>query len=321
MLRRALGLLAALPLLVSCSALGGANSAEEYPSDEIRLIIPYAAGGPTDTAGRAVSRYFERELGQAVVVENLLGASATTGTTELIGSKADGYTIEMATTSPLVLVPQIQELGYDKDDVETIGVSMQIASVLAVRADSPYRTAEEFFAAARKNPDRVTVALPGANTPQAIELRRLRRDHGIELATVPFNGDAEASATVLGGNAEALFGAAGEGVVPRIESGEFRALAVGSEQRLPYLPQAPTLKELGFEGMTLSTSTYGLIAPDGTPPEIVQRLEETLHKALADPVVREQIGEDYIPVEFAGARDFRALLDQSWSTYAPILHR
>lgn len=321
MLRRALGLFAVLPLLVSCSGLGDANNANEYPSDEIRLIIPYAAGGPTDTTGRAVARYFERELGQAVVVENLLGASATTGTTELVGSKADGYTIEMATTSPLVLVPQIQELGYDKDSIETIGVSMQIASVLAVRADSPYRTAEEFFAAARKNPERVTVALPGANTPQGIELRRLRSDHGVKLATVPFNGDSEAAATVLGGNSDAFFGAAGEGVVPRIESGEFRALAVGSEQRLPYLPEAPTLSELGFEGMTLSTSTYGLIAPDGTPPEIIQRLEETLRKALADPTVRRQVGANYIPAEFAGAHDFRTLLDRSWTTYAPILSR
>ncbi|TDD38765.1 tripartite tricarboxylate transporter substrate binding protein [Saccharopolyspora elongata] len=321
MFKKAIVSCAALLLSAACAGPGPAGDAPDYPNDEIRLIVPYAAGGPTDIAGRAVARFLERDLGQPVVVENLLGASATTGTTELVQSKPDGYTIEMATTSPLVLVPQLQNLGYDKDSVATIGVSMQIASVLAVRADSPYRTAEEFFVAARQNPDRITVSLPGANTPQGIELRRLRDEHGVALSLVPFNGDAEAVATLLGGNSDAFFGSSGDVVMSRIRSGEFRALTVGSAQRLPYLPDTPTFTELGFAGLTLSTSTYGLVAPDGTPPEITKRLEEALRAALEDPAVREQIGAEYIPAQFIGAQDFRSLLDESWAIYEPILRR
>jgi tripartite-type tricarboxylate transporter receptor subunit TctC len=318
----------AVLLLVSCSSGGGkggkgeggsAESAEEYPSQEIREIVPYAAGGPTDLAGRGIAAYFEEALGQPVVVENQEGASATIGTTELVNSEPNGYTLEMATTSPLVLVPLLENLPYDKDDVETICVTIQTPAVLAVRQDSEYETAEEFLEAAQANPGTLSVALPGANTPQGVELQRLADEYGIVVTPVPFDGDSEAVAALLGGNVDALFDPAGDVVFDRIESGEFRALAVGSPEPVPYLPDVPTLAELGYETLTLSTSTYGLVAPKGTPSDIISELESTCQAALEDPETREQIGERYIPGQFIGSEEFRTLLDETWETYEPIL--
>ena len=305
-----------------CSGPGAqGGSAEDYPSEEIRLIIPYAAGGPTDISGRAVGAYLEENLGQPFVVENVPGASATVGIGELVASPPDGYTLAVATTSPLVLVPLLEDVGYDKDDVETIGVTIEGPAVLAVHTGSQFETAELFFEAAAANPGGLSVGLPGANTPQGVELMRLRDEYGIEVSPVPFEGNSEAVTALLGGNVDAFFLPVGEAEMTPIEEGEFRPLAVGPEERVEYLPDTPTLRELGYENLTLSTSVYGLVAPKGTPSEILSTLESTLEQALQDPEVREQINERYIPQEFIDGEGFRAVLDETWNTYEPILSR
>ena len=305
-----------------CSGPGAqGGSAEDYPSEEIRLIIPYAAGGPTDISGRAVGAYLEENLGQPFVVENVPGASATVGIGELVASPPDGYTLAVATTSPLVLVPLLEDVGYDKDDVETIGVTIEGPAVLAVHTGSQFETAELFFEAAAANPGGLSVGLPGANTPQGVELMRLRDEYGIEVSPVPFEGNSEAVTALLGGNVDAFFLPVGEAEMTPIEEGEFRPLAVGPEERVEYLPDTPTLRELGYENLTLSTSVYGLVAPKGTPSEILSTLESTLEQALQDPEVREQINERYIPQEFIDGEGFRAVLDETWNTYEPLLSR
>ena len=325
-MRRKLGILIIVLVLAlvatGCSGPGAqGGSAEDYPSEEIRFIIPYAAGGPTDISGRAVGAYLEENLGQPFVVENIPGASATVGIGELVASPPDGYTLAVATTSPLVLVPLQEDVGFDKDDVETIGVTIEGPAVLAVNRGSHFETAEQFFEAAAANPGGLSVGLPGANTPQGVELMRLRDEYGIEVSPVPFEGDSEAVAALLGENIDALFDPAGEVVMNPIEDGEFRPLAVGPEERVEYLPDTPTLRELGYENLTLSTSVYGLVAPKGTPTEILSTLESTLEQALQDPEVREQINERYIPPEFIDGEGFRAVLDETWNTYEPLLSR
>jgi tripartite-type tricarboxylate transporter receptor subunit TctC len=324
--RRKLGILIIVLVLAllatGCSGPGAqGGSAEDYPSEEIRFIIPYAAGGPTDISGRAVGAYLEENLGQPFVVENIPGASATVGIGELVASPPDGYTLAVATTSPLVLVPLQEDVGYDKDDVETIGVTIEGPAVLAVNTGSQFETAEQFFEAAAANPGGLSVGLPGANTPQGVELMRLRDEYGIEVSPVPFEGNSEAVTALLGENIDAFFLPVGEAEMTPIEEGEFRPLAVGPEERVEYLPDTPTLRELGYENLTLSTSVYGLVAPKGTPTEILSTLESTLEQALQDPEVREQINERYIPPEFIDGEGFRAVLDETWNTYEPLLSR
>ena len=318
-----LGLLVALmalaTALVSCTGGGSGESAEDYPSDDVRLLVPYGAGGPTDLAARTVAQYFEGEFDQTVLVENLAGASGAQAMNELIASQSDGYTTAIIAAPATVVVPLIEDVGYTADDFSTVGAITVIPSVLTVRSDSEYETAEDFFAAAEENPDQLNVGVAGANTSQALELRLLAESYGIELSLVPFRGNAEMTSALLGGNVDAVFINASEDVLANIDGGEFKPLAVSPPERVQYLSDVPTLRELGYEELVNSVSIFGLAAPNGTPDEVISELESTLQEALQDEEVREQLGEQYVPEEFIGAEELRQRLNEIVEAYRPLL--
>jgi tripartite-type tricarboxylate transporter receptor subunit TctC len=318
---RTIAALAALGLLAACAEEGGgaAGDAAAYPTEEIRLLVPYAAGGPTDLTARAYGTSLEEQLEQTVVVENLPGGSGALATQELIAAEPDGYTLSLVTAGTLVLTPLANEVGYTKDDVTPIGVMAEVPSVMAVGANSSYQTADDFFAAARENPGGITVGVPGASTPQGIELQRLREEYGVEVTAVPFNGNAEMTTALLGGNVDAVLINASSDVTANIDAGQFRPLAVSSEERLSWLPDTPTLAESGFPELTLSGSTFGLAGPAGMPEEVVTVLEDALRTAHDDPAVVEQVGEEYIDAEFRGADELQAVLDRTQDVYEPLL--
>lgn len=317
---RAAAAFSSLALLSACG--GGGSTAEpaaEYPSEEIRLLVPYAAGGPTDLTSRAFGSALEQQLGQTVVVENKPGGSGALATQDLIGSEPDGYTLALVTAGTMVLTPLANDVGYTKDDITPIGVMTEVPSLLAVGTDSQYRDAAAFFAAARERPGTINVAVPGASTPQAIELQRLREEYGVEVTVVPFDGNSEMTTALLGGSVDAVLINASQDVAENIDAGQFRPLAVSPEQRLPWLPDTPTLVEAGFPELTLSGSTYGLAGPAGMPPEIATKLEDALRTAHSDPAVAQQVGERYVPAEFQGAGMLRQVLDRTQQVYQPIL--
>ncbi len=320
---RALAACAVLALLAACAEEGGGGATEEaaadYPTEDIRLLVPYAAGGPTDLTARAYGASLEEQLGQTVVVENLAGGSGAMAMQELIAAPPDGHTLSLVTAGTLVLTPLANEVGYTKDDVTPIGVMSEVPSVLAVGANSPYATAEDFFAEAEQNPGTLTVGTPGASTPQGIELQRLQEEYGVEVTIVPFNGNAEMTTALLGGNVDAVLINASSDVTGNIDAGQFRPLAVSSEEQLPWLPGTPTLAESGFPELTLSGSTFGLAGPADLPEQIVTVLEDALRTAHDEPAVVEQVGEEYIPEEFRGADDLREVLDRTQEVYEPLL--
>ncbi|MGF1473250.1 MAG: tripartite tricarboxylate transporter substrate binding protein [Rubrobacteraceae bacterium] len=315
-----IALVALAAALVSCTGGGGsAESAEDYPSDDVTLLVPYGAGGPTDLAARTVAKYYEDEFGQTVLVENMAGASGAQAMNELKSSQSDGYTIAIIAAPATVVVPLIEDVGYTADDFTTVGVITIIPSVLAVRNDSEYETAEDFFAAAKENPGKLNVGIPGANTSQGLEMQRLAEEYDIELSLVPFKGNAAMTSALLGGNVDAVFINASEDVLANIEGGEFKPLAVSPPERVEYLSDVPTLKELGYEDLTNSVSIFALAAPNGTPEEIIAKLESTLEEALQDEKVREQLGEQYVPEEFIGSEELRQRLNDIVEAYEPLL--
>jgi tripartite-type tricarboxylate transporter receptor subunit TctC len=318
---RTIAACAVLGLLAACGSGGdaGGDAAADFPSEDIRLLVPYAAGGPTDLTARAYGAALEEQLGQTVVVENLPGGSGAIATQELIGAEPDGHTLSLVTAGTLVLTPLANEVGYTKDDVTPIGVLSEVPSLVAVGADSPYETAEDFFDAARERPGELNVAVPGASTPQAIELQRLREEYDVEVTVVPFDGNAEMTTALLGGNVDAVLINASQDVAENIDAGAFRPLAVSSEERLSWLPDTPTLVESGFSELTLSGSTFGLAGPAELPEEIASQLEDALRTAHEDPAVVEQVGERYIPEEFQGAEELQEVLDRTQEVYEPIL--
>jgi tripartite-type tricarboxylate transporter receptor subunit TctC len=318
-----LGMLTVAALVTACgdddAAKGGGGEAASYPTDSIRMLVPYGAGGPTDLTTRTVGSCLEAELGQSVVVENLPGGSGALATTELVGAEADGHTLSLVTAGTMVLTPLSNEVGYTKDDITPIGVMAEVPSVLAVGQDSQYASAEDLFAAAEASPGTVNIGVPGASTPQAIELQRLADEHGVEFSVIPFNGNAEMTTALLGGNVDGVLINASLDVVENIDAGTFVPLVASSEDRLSWLPDTPTFTELGYEGLTLSGSTFGLAGPAGLPDEVVSTLEDTLEQCLSQDDVREGIGVQYVPEEFRGAEELAEVLDETQEVYEPIL--
>jgi tripartite-type tricarboxylate transporter receptor subunit TctC len=319
MQRRILGrtaiTIAVLALLAAC---GGRERADAgFPSESIRLLVPYAAGGPTDLTARAYGEFLERDLGQPVIVENKPGGSGAIATQELVSAEPDGHTLALITAGTVVLTPLANDVGYTASDVIPVGVMSEVPSLLAVGSGSPHRDIAALVAAARARPGAVSVAVPGASTPQGIELQRLRDEHGVEFAVVPFNGNAEMTTALLGGNVDAVLINASQDVVENIDAGRFRPLAVSTEQRLNWLSDIPTLVD--FAGLTLSGSTFGLAGPAGLPAPVATRLEDALRRAHADPDVVAKVGERYTGTDFVGAADLRAVLDRTRAVYEPIL--
>jgi tripartite-type tricarboxylate transporter receptor subunit TctC len=253
------------------------------------------------------------------VVENRPGASGAIATQVLVSADPDGYTLALVTAGTLVLTPLANDVGYTAADVTTIGVFSEVPSVLAVRADSPYQDVGAFVADARARPAAISVGVPGASTPQGIELQRLRDEHGVEVTPVPFNGNAEMTTALLGGNVDAVLINASQDVTENIDAGRFRPLAVSTEQPLDWLPGTPTLVQAGFAGLTLSGSTFGLAGPADLPGPVASRLEDAVRRAHADPGVVGTVGERYTGTHFRGAAELRAVLDEAHEVYEPIL--
>lgn len=311
--------LAACLLLAACGGpSGGSGDGEGYPSEEIRLIVPYVAGGPTDIAARALGRFMEGDLGQPVLVENLPGASGATAYQELISSDPDGHTLSMTALPTAVLNYLVNDVGYTREDFAPIGVATQVPSAVVVPAQSPYRDLQALFADARANPQKVTMATPGATNTHAAETRRITQLYGVPLTVVPFNGNQEVLTALLGNNTVAGFVNVSQDMLPAIENGDLRVLAVGTEQRLPYL-DAPTFTELGYPELTQSTTTFGLLAPAGTPPPVVDRLEQSMRAASADPEVVKALDERYVPEQFLGSDALTDLFVRTEETFRGVV--
>lgn len=306
---------------LGAGADAGTDAAAGYPSEQITLYVPYAPGGPTDLAARTTGACLQEELGQTVVVENRAGASGSLGMQAMLQGGADGYALSLIAVPATATNPLQMDVGYTNEDYVPIAAVTEIPSVLAVGEDSEYSTAEELFEAARANPGEVSVAIPGATTSQAMEIRRLADLYDVELTGVPFNGNAEMTTALLGGNVDAVFINASADVLQNIDAGSFVPLAQSPEEPVSYLPDVPTLAELDFPELTSSVSVFGLSAPADTPEAIVAKLESTVETCLDKPEVIEQLDERYVPDEFIGTAAFEERIAAIVEAYGPILEQ
>lgn len=303
-------------LLAGCGQSSSDPAA--FPEDDINMIITYAAGGQTDAAGRAVANAMEEKLGVTVVVENVAGASGSVGTAQIAQADPDGYTIGMTTTSAVTRVPLLQETGYTSEDVQPLALAVEGDALILVRDDSPYETAEELFEAAEEEPDSISVGTAGAQTPHHVELQRLSMDHGISFRVVPHEGDAPNLTALVGGNQDVAFTTNADITMEYIEEGEIRPLAVTRAERTDYLPDVPTLSELGFEDLVNGGSNYIITGPSGMEPELVEKYESTLEEVLSEPDVVELIGENKVPTEFVGAEAVTQQMAEEQEAVTPI---
>jgi len=311
--------LAAAPLVLLGCGVQPKTSDADYPSKPVTWVVPYAAGGNTDSISRTVAEAMSKKLGQDIVVVNKPGGSGAIGMQEIQQAKPDGYTIGLFTTGTMIVTPLTKDLEYNHEKLTNVGLMLTQPVVIMAKADSKYRTMADLVAAAKANPKKISIGVPGASTPQAYEISRMAKDYGTTFATVPFNSNAEVTTALRGGNVDAIALNASTDVQKQLTSGDLRPLAVGEAERLPWLPDTPTLKEAGFDTLTTSGTLIGITAPADLPEEVRVALEDALKAALQEDKVQQFLGADNVPDEFVGSGDVTKLLQQRWDVYQELL--
>lgn len=265
----------------------GADST--FPTQTIRFILPYSAGGPTDLGVRALAPCMATELGGDIVVENRAGAGGATAKNRVLGALPDGHTLGVGTQSTLVTTPVVTPgAGYEYTDFDFLGQFMEFPSAIMVAADSPIQTMEELLAINRD----VTFGTSGSQVSFSLAVRQLA-DQGFPWVVVPFDGTAEANTAALGGSIDARWEGLSSGILGQIQDGQFRALAVGTPERLDYLPDIPTIGEFGLTGVIETTTFFAVFTPAGVPDDVRAQLSEALETCVKnDAEVRRLVGEE-----------------------------
>lgn len=311
-LRTALAL-AAAPLLSSAPFSAHADA---WPQRPIRLLVPYGPGGSSDVVARAVAVEMSRDLGQQVIVENKGGGQGSIATVEAARARPDGYTLILGHVGTLAVNPTMMpNLSYDpRRDFAPIILLAKLPMVFAVGAKVPAASLPEFVALARAKPGVLNYGSAGNGSAGHLAFEMLKTAAAIDVVHVPYKGTGAQVTDLLAGNIDAA--AAGiPGLLPHAQAGKIKIMAVGSAQRLPILPDVPTVAEQGYPGFE-SSQWFGLLAPAGTPQEAISRLQAAAQRALRTDAVRQRLAHDAAEPSGAGPAEFAAFIDaeeRRWS--------
>jgi tripartite-type tricarboxylate transporter receptor subunit TctC len=278
--------LAFAALAVTLGAQGAL--ADDFPSRPLRIIVPYAAGGPSDAGARLVADPLARELGKPVVIENRGGAGGLSGTEAFLAGELDGHTILLGGIAPLTIIPASRKVAYVAvRDFVPIGTVWRSAQTLAVRPSMGVKTLPEFVAYAKAHPGKVTIASAGLGTVAHLAGELLKRETRIDIIHVPYRSTGASLPAVIGGQIDGLFGDAST-LAPHVAAGSVVAIGVAAPQRSPALPDTPTMGEAGYPTVE-AEGWHGLVVSSQTPAATVQRLRDALQKAQSDPGYQDRL--------------------------------
>jgi tripartite-type tricarboxylate transporter receptor subunit TctC len=283
---RVLGSIAAL--VVSVPAFPGDASAQTYPTRSIRLIVPFAAGGPTDVIARVVAQKLSEAWGQQVVTENIPGAGGNTGVAMVGRAPPDGYTMLVVSTGFIVNPSMYSKIPYDPvKDFSPITLVAASPNVISVNPDFPAKSMKELIDLVKANPGKYSFAQPATGSTPHLAGELFKQKYGLDLVTVPFSGAALAINSTIGGHTPIAFTALPP-AMSNIKDGKLRGLAVLATKRSPALPDVPTSAEAGIPDLESDTLT-GIVAPAGTPKEIIERWRSDIVKMVATPEVKQRL--------------------------------
>ena len=293
-------------------------TAQGFPSRPIKILVGFAPGGAMDIVARTVAQKMAPGLGQPVIVENKPGAASNIAIRQLIESPPDGYTLMLVanglTANPLLYTQQ----PFDPNtDVVPITLVARLPVVIAANASSEISSLAKLIEASKGKPGSVGYGTPGSGSTPHLAAEMFARAAGITLTHVPYRGGAPAIADVLGGQLPLVAVNAVE-VLPHVKAGKLRVLAALSAERVATLPEAPTIAESGFAGFEASV-WHALIAPKGTPSAVVERLKAEIHKALADPEVKDRLASLGAVVSPSSPQELAALVRSEHERYGRLI--
>jgi tripartite-type tricarboxylate transporter receptor subunit TctC len=304
-------------------ALGVVPAAsQDFPARPITIIIPFAAGGPTDVIARIVGDHMSRTLGQTLVIENVVGAGGTTGITRAKRAKNDGYTIAMGHLGTQAAAPALYpNLQYDPlNDFEPIGMAAGTPVLILAKKDFPPKDLKEFIDYVKKNEKTLNMAHAGVGSVSFTTCLLLNHILKVKPTSIPFQGTGPSMNALIGGQVDYMCDQI-VNAVPQVQGGTIKAYAIGTEQRNPSLPNVPTSKEAGLPEFQAS-AWNALIAPKGTPAPVMDKLTAALDKALDDEATRKrllELGSDIPGKDRRGGAALTALVKSEITKWTPVI--
>jgi tripartite-type tricarboxylate transporter receptor subunit TctC len=287
--------------LLAFAALAAAASsfAQGYPSRAITVVVPFSAGGPTDTIARIMAERMGRTLGQTVIVENVTGAGGSIGVNKVVRTPADGYTMGIGHIGTHVIVEAIQPVQFDVlKDLEPVGMVCSNPQLVVAKLATPAKNFKEFIDYVKANPDKVSAGTGGAGTPAHLSAVYFQQKTGANFQIVHYRGAAPAMQDMLAGHIDLNFDQAAN-ALPQVRAGKVKVFAVTAPKRLAAAPDIPTVDEAGLPGLYMSI-WHGFWVPRGTPAAVIAKLNAAMVEALADPAVRkrlEDLGQELPPLD------------------------
>lgn len=309
--------------LAATMTIGAAHAqdAANFPDHPLRLVVPFGAGGGSDTLARTLAGSASPYLGQPISIDMQPGASGVIGTTEFVRSaKPDGYDLIITGTGATTTIPHSQKLTYDPlNDFEFVIGVVGLTEVLAVRKDFPAKDAKEFIEYIKANPGKVSLGHSGTGGEDWALIRLLANATESDLTDVPFDGGGPAATAAAGGHIDGVISSL-VAVTPFMESGDLRVLAVIATTPSDALPDVPTMPSLGYKDVVLD-SRLGIAAPKGTPKEIVQKLHDAFKKTMEDPSFLSFAKRLNMNLQYVGLEDYKKALQGDFDRIGTVYEK
>jgi tripartite-type tricarboxylate transporter receptor subunit TctC len=311
MLRKIIiGLFVTLVLLTSVPL-----QAADFPTKEVQIIIPWAAGGATDLIFRALAATTGQYLGKAVIVVNRVGGAGAVGYTEAAQAKPDGYTLVSAIT-PLTILPHQVTTAYTYKNFEPILNVVYDPAMFLIRSDAPWKSLKEFLDYAKKNPEMITVGNSGAGGGVHLIALAFEKAVGVKFNHIPFSGGGPSVTAILGGHINAVSVSPPEGI-EHVKAGKLKIIALFAEKRFELFPDVPTVKEQGID--FAMGQWRGFVASKGTPPDVIKKLHDAFKQGMDDPVFKKNAKDMAINLSYLGPEAFGKLMADEHEFYGKLV--
>ena len=311
-----------LMALAAAGALPGLASAQDaasYPNKPIRLVIPFTPGGSTDILGRTIGQQLSQAWNQTVIADNVPGAGGSIGADKVAKAPADGYTLLMGHIGTLAVTPSLYaKLPYDPiKSFQAVAWVARVPNVLVVHPSVPAKTFKELIAYVKANPGKINYGSGGNGSAAHIATEYLKLQAGIQMQHVPYKGTAPAVTDLVAGQIQLMFTGV-PAVINQVKAGQLRALAVSSPQRVKAVPDLPTVAENGFPGFE-ADQWYGVVAPAGTPPAIVAKLNKQINDSLNSPEISKRLASEGAEPTPNPPEVFAKLIESEIARWKPVI--
>ena len=303
-----------ISLILSCFIVMPIQAAD-FPTKEVQIIIPWAAGGATDLIFRALAATTGKHLGKAVVIVNKPGGAGAVGYTEAAQAKPDGYTLVSAIT-PLTILPHQVKTAFTYKDFEPVINVVDDPSMFLVRSDAPWKSLKEFLDFAKKNPDMITIGNSGAGGGVHLVALAFEKAAGVKFNHIPFSGGGPSVTAILGGHINAVSVSPPEGI-EHVKAGKLKIIALFSEKRFELFPDVLTVKEQGVD--FVMGMWRGLAASKGTPPDVIKKLHDAFKQGMEDPVFQKNARDMAVNLRYLGPEAFGKLMAHNDEFYGKLV--